>query len=268
MPGGYLVLEGDRVTGVVEKPDKENMPSSYWRFVLDYFTDISQFMNVLEQTSSYRDDVYEVALAKYIQKGKKFDFVEYLSSWATLKYPWHMLDASEYFLKTITPYTAPSAIVHGSAIVEGPVYIDKGVKIHEYAKIVGPTYIGKNSVIGNYALVNASMIGEESVIGGYSEITRSYIGNSVWTHRSYIGDSVIEGPANFGAGSVTANLRFDKKSVGSIVKDEKIDSSREKLGLIAGANVELGVNASTMPGVKLAPGSSIVPGTVVFKDNE
>lgn len=266
VPGGYLQLEGDQVTGVIEKPGKDNMPSPYWKFVVDYIKNIQDFIAVLENTSSGSDDVYEVGLSSYIDSGKKFGNVVYESNWATLKYPWHVLEAKEYLLGNLKSYVSESATVHESVILEGEVYIDDGAKVYEFSKIVGPAYIGKNVVVGNFALIIDSMIEEGSVIGGYSEVTRSYVGPKVWTHRSYIGDSVIEGPANFGAGSIAANLRFDKKNVHTPVKGEKTDTMRDKLGLIAGKNVEIGVNAATMPGIKVAPGQVVMPGSVAFKD--
>jgi bifunctional UDP-N-acetylglucosamine pyrophosphorylase/glucosamine-1-phosphate N-acetyltransferase len=173
-----------------------------------------------------------------------------------------------FFLSSLESHVADSASVHPSTIIQGNVYIDEGAKVHEYSKIIGPAYIGKNTVVGNYSMISGSVIGEDCVIGGYSEVTRSFIGPMVWTHRAYIGDSIVEGPGNFAAGSVTANLRFDKKSILTTIKGEKTDSQRTKLGLIAGRNVEIGINASTMPGVKLAPGTKVMPGSVLFKDNE
>jgi bifunctional UDP-N-acetylglucosamine pyrophosphorylase/glucosamine-1-phosphate N-acetyltransferase len=268
IPGGYLVMNGATVTAIIEKPGPDNMPSPYWKFVVDYFSHVEEFIEILQRTSSDRDDVYEVALTEYLKAGKRFELLEYPDQSATVKYPWHVLDVQEFFLSSLESHVADSASVHPSTIIQGNVYIDEGAKVHEYSKIIGPAYIGKNTVVGNYSMISGSVIGEDCVIGGYSEVTRSFIGPMVWTHRAYIGDSIVEGPGNFAAGSVTANLRFDKKSILTTIKGEKTDSQRTKLGLIAGRNVEIGINASTMPGVKLAPGTKVMPGSVLFKDNE
>ncbi len=267
-PGGYLVLDGSTVKGVTEKPGPDKMPSPYWKFVVDYFSNINDFMNVLSSKQASDDDQYEQAITEYINQGKHITMLEYDKDSATVKYPWNILDAMEFFLRHTTSYVSENAHVAPTAIIQGNVYIDDGAKIHEYSKIVGPAYIGKNVTVGNYALITSSMVEQDSMIGGYTEITRSYIGPLTWSHRAYIGDSIVEGPANFAAGSVTANLRFDKKNIHSPVKGERTDSQRTKLGVIAGRNVEIGTNATTMPGVKLAPDTKVMPGSVVFKDNE
>ncbi len=266
MPGGYLQLEDGYITGVVEKPDPDKMPSQYYKLVVDFIKDIDQFIQVLSKTLSDRDDVYEVALTDYISSGKKFKNVIYKGDWATLKYSWHMLDAMSFFLKEIQPYIGENVEIDPTAKIIGDVYIDDGVKIYEYSKIVGPCYIGKNAIIGNYVLVSQSMIGEKSVMGGYTELTRSYIGDNVWTHRAYIGDSVVQGDANFAAGSVTANFRFDKSNVSCRLDGKKFDTGRNKLGVITGRNIQFGVNAATMPGVMLSSGSFIKPGEVCSRD--
>jgi bifunctional UDP-N-acetylglucosamine pyrophosphorylase/glucosamine-1-phosphate N-acetyltransferase len=112
-----------------------------------------------------------------------------------------------FFLKEIKPHIGNNVVIDPTAKVIGDVYIDDGVKIYEYSKIVGPCYIGKNTIVGNYVLINQSMVGEKSVIGGYTELTRSYLGDNVWTHRAYIGDSVIEGGARSQEG---IHLHHDK----------------------------------------------------------
>lgn len=266
MPGGYLVLRDGYVAGVVEKPQQENLPSPYYKLVVDYIRHIDEFIKVLEKSDSAKDDLYEVALTSYIASGKKFKNVVYKSDWATMKYPWHVLDAMSFFLKEVKQYIGRDVIIDPTAKIIGDVYIDNGVKVYEYSKIVGPCYIGKNSIVGNYVLINQSMVGERSVIGGYTELTRSYIGDNVWTHRAYIGDSVVEGNANFAAGSVTANYRFDKAHITCRVKGKKTDTYRNKLGLIAGRGVQLGANAATMPGVMLGSGSLVQPGHICSRD--
>lgn len=266
VPGGYLQLDGGKITGIIEKPNPDNLPSRYFKLVVDYVKNAQDFLEILSTTTSDKDDVYEVALTDYISSGKIFKNAVYKSDWATLKYPWHILDAMSFFLKETAGHIGKDVVIDPTAKIIGDVYIDDGVKIYEYSKIVGPCYIGKNTIIGNYVLINQSMIGEKSVIGGYTELTRSYIGDNVWTHRAYIGDSIVEGDANFAAGSVTANYRFDKKNVQCRIKDEKIDTKRQKLGVIAGRSFQMGVNSTTMPGVMLNSGSLVQPGDVCTRD--
>jgi len=87
-------------------------------------------------------------------------------------------------------------------------------------------------------------------------------------HLSYVGDSVIGERCNLGAGTITANIRFDKKNVKVEVKGERIDSGRRKLGVIIGDDVQTGINVNLLPGVKVGAGAWIAPGLTVHDDIE
>jgi bifunctional UDP-N-acetylglucosamine pyrophosphorylase/glucosamine-1-phosphate N-acetyltransferase len=69
-----------------------------------------------------------------------------------------------------------------------------------------------------------------------------------------------------GYGATTANYRIDGRTVPSIVGATRIDSERMKLGLMLGAGTKVGVNTSTMPGVKIGAKSLIGPMIRVTKD--
>jgi bifunctional UDP-N-acetylglucosamine pyrophosphorylase/glucosamine-1-phosphate N-acetyltransferase len=47
---------------------------------------------------------------------------------------------------------------------------------------------------------------------------------------------------------------------------ERLDSGRMKLGLVLGAGTKIGVNTSTMPGVKIGAGALIGPSIKVVRD--
>ena len=69
-----------------------------------------------------------------------------------------------------------------------------------------------------------------------------------------------------GAGAVTGNLRLDEKNVTVLIAEEKVDSGSNKLGLIAGNKVRVGINTSIMPGVKIGSGSFIGGGLAIAED--
>lgn len=265
-PGGYIKHSGDTVTGIVEKPKPQDIPSHFVKLVVDYIKDIDEFLSILETNKIGGDDGYEKALDIYVKKGKKIIFLKYDNEWVTLKYPWQVLSVTNFFLSKLAKKTAKNVIIHKTAIIEGDVYLDDGVVISEFTKIVGPTYIGKNTVIGTHSMVRESMIGDNCLIGAYSEVTRSYLGSAVSLHRNYVGDSVFENNILVGGEAVFANFRFDEKNVGSYVKGEMIDTGRAKLGAIIGSNVKIGVNASIMPGVKIGSGLSIAPHQLIKRD--
>ncbi len=265
-PGGYIRFENDRVIEIIEKPDPEKKPSNHIKLVVDYFKHLSDFVTVLKQTDITREDRYEAALTNYINNNKVATNVFYDGEWVTLKYPWHVLDATNYFLRKVKPHRGKNAQIADSAIIEGNVYIGDNVKVFEYAKISGPAFIGNGTIIGNYSLIRNSIIGENCLIGGYCEITRSNLGDRVFLHRNYVGDSVLSGGVVMGAEAVLANWRFDQKNISSPVKGNMVDTQRNKLGAILGKNVKIGVNTSVMPGVKIAAGSLVLPQTIVKRD--
>ena len=85
-------------------------------------------------------------------------------------------------------------------------------------------------------------------------------------HLSYVGDSVIGSNCNIAAGTNIANLRFDNKSVKTIIKNKKEDSGRRKLGAIIGDSVKTGINSSFSPGVKIGSNSTIGSGVLLYHD--
>lgn len=266
MSGGYLRINGQKVEEVVEKPGAEKKPSDFFKLVVDYIQDIQGFMKYLTRTKSSSDDHYERSLSEYIKAGKTAYFIEYKNKWVTLKYPWHVLAASNFILNEIKSYRGRNVKIDKTAKIVGNVFLDDEAQVFEYSKIVGPCYIGKAAVIGNFALLVESMIGEESVVGGYSEVTRSYLGKNVWLHRNYVGDSVLEDNILFGAGSVLANFRFDERDISSYVKGIRVDTGLPKLGAMIGSNVKVGVNSTLMPGVKIGPNSHVWPQSLVKED--
>jgi bifunctional UDP-N-acetylglucosamine pyrophosphorylase/glucosamine-1-phosphate N-acetyltransferase len=85
-------------------------------------------------------------------------------------------------------------------------------------------------------------------------------------HACRVLDSIFAPGVNFSAGCTTANLRIDKGFVMGMVKGQKINTGRNKLGAIIGENAFLGVDVMTMPGVKIGEGAQVGPGTHIHHD--
>jgi len=266
-PGAYAAFEGDKVKEFVEKPTPENIPSNITKLVVDYFSDFSRFIEIVEKTTTSSDDLYEKAINTYIQTYPKTDYVRYNDYWYTLKYPWHVLPMMRHFLQRIKKETVGSnTVISKHALVVGPVHIGSNVKIGDFTKIVGPAYIGDNVIIGDHTLVREGHIGNDALIGGGSEVARSYIGEKVMLHRNYVGDSVLDMGVLMGSGGVTANFRFDGKTILSKTEEKKADSKLQKFGAVVGKNSKIGVNATLLPGVKIGKNTFVGPGEVVKED--
>ncbi|RLI33379.1 hypothetical protein DRO56_01865, partial [Candidatus Bathyarchaeota archaeon] len=146
--------------------------------------------------------------------------------------------------------------------------VEEGARVRAGAYIEGPVLIGRGSDIGPNCYIRPSTsIGEEVRIGNACEVKNSIIMDRTHVaHLSYVGDSVLGSGCNLGAGTITANIRFDKRNVRMNIKGRRIDSGRRKLGTFMGDDAQTGINVSLMPGVKVGPGSWIAPGLTVYED--
>jgi len=266
-PGGYLQLKGKNVIGIVEKPAPDKTPSDVVKLTFDYLDDFKKLINVLESLQIVSDNAYEKGLTELIKKDGGADYLVYKDYWYTLKYPWHLLQMMSFFLSTIKKTKINLSVkISNKAVIIGPVYLGKNVKVGDFSKIVGPCYIGDDTVVADYCLIRESHIGKGCLIGSYTEVARSYLGDNVILHRNYIGDSILDNGVEMGAQTVTANFRFDKRTIYSMVNGHKVDSNMVKLGAIIGRGSKIGVNSSILPGVKIGKNSLIGPKEVVTGD--
>lgn len=268
--GGYFKFDDNgKIIEIVEKPAKDRLPSSIVRLVFDYFADIDSLLKYFSRIETKNDDFYELAINGLLSENLKHSHFLYDSYWYALKYPWYVLSMMRHFLSKIENNKISSlAKISKKALIIGPVHIGENVRIGDFTKIVGPCYIGRNTVVGDYVMIRESHIGNGCLIGGYSEVVRSYLGNSVFLHRNYVGDSVLAEGVLMGAGTVTANFRFDGNPIKSQFGEKKIDTSMIKLGTIIGCHSKIGVNSTILPGVKIGEETFIGPGEVVNADIE
>jgi len=285
-PGGYLRLAGNRVIGVLEKPGPGNQPSDLVNLVAHVFRSWRRLLAACESelyrpdppaalTARFRehldqpgaapplDDAYERALTRLMAAGE-FRASVYEGRWQALKFPWHVLDVMDLLLESWT--RGRESPGEGYEQREDGVFIGRDVRLLPGAHLSAPALIGHGCVIGNNALVRGSLVSPRCVVGFGSEVARSYLGEGCQLHHNYVGDSVLERDVLFGFGTITANFRLDERNVKSLVKGERIDTARTKLGLIAGAGAKIGVGTNVMPGVKIGAGAIVGPGQVVQSD--
>lgn len=258
-PGGYLKLDAKRITGIVEKPEPGKEPSDLINLVLHIHRKPKDLFAALKKVSSNRDDRYEVALDT-LMKERTFEAVPYAGYWQPIKFPWHILDLMKHGFGGLKRSIHKSAQIAKTAVINGPVVIEEGVKVFDHAVIQGPAYIGKNSVVANNALVRESILGDRCVVGFSTEVARSFVGDDCWFHSNYVGDTVMGDDCSFGAGAVCANLRLDEKNIG--------DSGRNKLGPILGSHIRVGVQTSLMPGIRVGSNTLITSGLTLAQDIE
>lgn len=267
-PGGYLVVDDDgKVSGIVEKPGRGNQPSNLVNIVVHLHTRPGELLEHIASAAASADDVYEQAISNMIAEGHRVEAVRYNGFWKAIKYPWDIFAVMEYFLKGMEGNIPPGASISPTAVIEGEVLMEEGVRVLENAVIRGPCYIGRGSVIGNNALVRGgSHIGEGCVVGYGTEMKHCYIGDRCWFHRNYLGDSIVGSDCSLGAGTVTANVRLDGGNIRVKVGGESIDTGRDYLGALIGNGVRTGINVSLMPGVRIGAGCLVSPHLCLTED--
>ncbi len=147
------------------------------------------------------------------------------------------------------------------------VWIAKSAQVAPTAYIKGPTIVGKNAEIRHCAFIRGkAIVGEGAVVGNSTELKNVILFNKVQVpHYNYVGDSILGYKAHMGAGSITSNVKSDKKLV--IVKGEKeqIETGLKKFGAMIGDEVEVGCGSVLNPGTVIGRKTNIYPLSSVRK---
>ena len=141
------------------------------------------------------------------------------------------------------------------------VWIAKTATVATTASIAGPCVIGEKTEVRPGAFIRGNaIVGEGAVVGNSTELKNVVLFNKVQVpHYNYVGDSILGYKAHMGAGSITSNVKSDKKLV--VVKDgrERIETGLKKFGAMLGDEVEVGCGSVLNPGTVVGRHSSIYP---------
>ncbi len=262
--GIYDVDAENRVKRLVEKPEEvfsDLANVGAYCFNPDVF-------DVLESVApSPRGEIEITSAIQELAAGPRFRVVPMEGYWLPVGYPWHLLEANEWFLNNrLVP--GIEGEVSPAAHLSGPVYVGPGSVIRPGVVIDGPVYIGRDCRVGpNCWLRPGATLCDGSHVGHAVEIKNSILmDHAAVPHLSYTGDSVIGERANFGAGTITANLRHDGANVKARVRDSEVDTGRRKMGAIVGDHVHTGINTCLYPGRMLWPETMTYPGECVRKN--
>lgn len=265
-PWNYGVLEmSDRfLRRIVEKPLN---PSSKLINAGIYKLNVRDIVEHSDIGVSERGEIEFTDIVTKIASSKRVAVIGLeRGQWLDIGRPWHVIEANKMALANM------SGEIRGKVVqpvwITGNVYVDESAVIKPFTTIEGPAYIGREVHIGPNARIRPwTVICDKSVVGFSVEVKESVLFENVHAHHlSYIGDSIICENVNLGAGTITANLRFDGKTVKMLIRDRVEDTGRTKMGAVIGGGVKTGVNVSLMPGVKIGSGSWIRPGTVIYRD--
>lgn len=265
---GIIRVEGEKVINFVEKPPAGKEPSNL--AVIGIYILTKRIFDYYKKLP-ISDHQYEDAILQFIKDKNIVKPVSYNGFFAGYKYPWDLFAINKHLMNAHLnkKKIADDATISDRSTIQGNVWIARGVKVFEGACIRGPCYIGENSVIGGNSLVrDYSSLGSGCVVGFSTEIKHSLIGDDCWFHINYIGDSIIANNCLFGAGTITANYRFDEENIKVRIGENQIDSGTNKLGAIIGDNCKTGINSCIEPGIKIGPQSIVGPNVNLQEDLE
>ena len=176
-------------------------------------------------------------------------------------YPWEVLPKIAEFIEELGKTLDPKIYTR----IEENIWVTKSAKIAKTASITGPVIIDENAEIRHCAFIRGkAIIGKNAVVGNSTELKNVILFNNVQVpHYNYIGDSILGYKAHMGAGSITSNVKSDKKLVVIKGKTENIETGMKKVGAMIGDYVEVGCGSVLNPGTVIGRNTNIYPLTSV-----
>jgi UDP-N-acetylglucosamine diphosphorylase/glucosamine-1-phosphate N-acetyltransferase len=262
---GVVKIQRGKVKALIEKPEPDQMVSNLVNAGI--YAISNPLWDAIEKTELSSRGEYEItdSISMLIKKGNVGAY-SLPSWWLDIGRPWDLLEANKLLLGQ--SIRRIEGTVEDGVAVKGDVVIREGTIVKSGAYIEGPVFIDGDSVIGPNCYIRAyTSLGKRVKIGNAVEIKNSIIMDDTNVgHLSYVGDSIIGQRSNFGAGTITANLRHDNNSIFVTVRGERTNSGRRKLGAIIGDDVKTGIGTSISPGVVLHQGSQTGVGVIVERD--
>ena len=141
------------------------------------------------------------------------------------------------------------------------VWVAKSATVAPTAFIGGPAIIGPEAEIRHCAFIRGNaIVGEKAVVGNSTELKNVILFDKVQVpHYNYVGDSILGYKSHMGAGSITSNVKSDKKLVEIRIGDYKIETRMKKVGAILGDYVEIGCGSVLNPGSIIGRHTNVYP---------
>ena len=172
-------------------------------------------------------------------------------------YPWEVLPCiSEFIVKLGNTLSEEEYEKKGENV-----WIAKSAKVAPTAYINGPAIIGKDAEVRHCAFIRGNaLVGEGAVVGNSTELKNVILFDKVQVpHYNYVGDSILGYKSHMGAGSITSNVKSDKKLVVVKGKEAHIETGLKKFGAMLGDEVEVGCGSVLNPGTVVGSHTNIYP---------
>ena len=172
-------------------------------------------------------------------------------------YPWEVLPFIKEFIVKLGNTLDPEEYDK----IGEDIWVAKSAKIAPTVALNGPCIIGKDAEVRQCAFIRGSaIVGEGAVVGNSTELKNVILFNKVQVpHYNYVGDSVLGYKSHMGAGSITSNVKSDKKLVVVKTSEGNIETGMKKFGAMLGDEVEVGCGSVLNPGTVVGSHSNIYP---------
>ncbi len=154
-------------------------------------------------------------------------------------YPWEVLPKIGDFIKELGETLPAEEYEKGGE----DVWIAKSAKVAAQPLIsTGRPSSARDAEVRHCAFIRGNaIVGEGAVVGNSTELKNVILFNKVQVpHYNYVGDSILGYKAHMGAGSITSNVKSDKKLVVVKTPEENIETGMKKFGAMLGDEVEVG----------------------------
>lgn len=176
---------------------------------------------------------------------------------AGFTYPWEALEGIKELILEIGKTLSDDEYDK----IKDDVWIAKDAVIYPNNYIAGPCIIGHKTEVRPGAFVRGNaLVGDNCVVGNSTELKNVILFDNVQVpHYNYVGDSILGYKSHMGAGSITSNVKSDKKLVVIKNEGEMLETGRKKVGAMLGDNVEVGCNSVLNPGTVIGRNSNVYP---------
>ena len=178
-----------------------------------------------------------------------------------LTYPWEMLPGIGDLIVELGKTLDPDVYEQRGENI----WIARSAKIAPTASITGPVIIGEDTEVRPGAFIRGkALVGCHCVVGNSTELKNVILFINVQVpHYNYVGDSILGYKSHMGAGSITSNVKSDKKLVVVKGSEKTWETGLKKFGAMLGDHVEVGCNSVLNPGTVIGRNSNIYPLTPV-----
>ena len=179
---------------------------------------------------------------------------------AQFTYPWEALKGIKDLILSLGP-----TLGEDYEEVSEHIWVHKAAKVFPSAYLGAPCIIGPETEVRHCAFIRGSaLVGANCVVGNSVELKNVILFDHVQTpHYNYVGDSILGYYSHMGAGSITSNVKSDKKLVVVHNGTEHIETGVKKFGAMLGDYVEVGCNAVCNPGTVIGRHSNVYPTSCV-----